>query len=80
VTFFLYFDDEEQARHARAALLADGFSPHEVDPPEEGDPAWSVLADREMHDAEVEGFVDRVRAIAEASGGHLDGIATPWPS
>jgi hypothetical protein len=80
VTFFLYFDDAEHAEHARAALLADGFSPHELDPPEEGDPAWSVLAEREMHGGEVESYTDRVRAIAEASGGHLDGIATPWPS
>ena len=79
VTFFLYFDDEAQAEHARGALRADGFAPHDSDPPEEGDPAWSVLADREMHDAEVEQWVERARAIAAASGGHLDGIATPWP-
>jgi hypothetical protein len=79
VTFFLYFDDEEHAGHGRAALVADGFAPHEVDPPEEGDPSWSVLADRDMHDGEVESYVERVREIAAASGGHLDGIATPWP-
>jgi hypothetical protein len=79
VTFFLYFDDEEHARHARAALLADGFSPHEVDPPEEGDPAWSVLADRELHEGEVETYVERVRSIAAASGGRLDGLSSPWP-
>jgi hypothetical protein len=78
VTFFLYFDDAEHAGHAHAALLADGFSPHDVDPPEAGDPAWSVLADREMHDGEVDGYVERARAIAVASGGRLDGISTPW--
>ena len=80
MTFFLYFDDEEHARHARAALLADGFSPHEVDPPEEGDPAWSVLADRELHEGELEVCVERVHSIAAASGGRLDGLSSPWPS
>ncbi len=79
VTFFLYFDDEAQAEQARTALLADGFSPFPVDPPEEDDPAWSVLADREMHDSEVETYIGRVRTIAGAAGGHLDGISTPWP-
>jgi hypothetical protein len=79
VTFFLYFEDEPHAEHARAALSAEGFSPREPDPPEEGDPNWSVLADRDMHEGEVEGYLERVRAIAAQTGGHLDGIATPWP-
>ncbi len=79
VTFFLYFDDEARAEQAHAALLADGFSPYPVDPPEKDDPAWSVLADREMHDMEIEGYIARVRSIAEAAGGQLDGISTPWP-
>jgi hypothetical protein len=80
VTFFLYFDDREHAEHAHAALTVDGFACHHVDPPEDArDTTWSVLAEREMHDAEVEGFLERVRAIAQGSGGHVDGIATPWP-
>jgi hypothetical protein len=79
VTFFLYFADEEHAENARAALLADGFSPHPCDPPEEGDSDWSVLADRELLSHEVETQLERVRTIAEACSGHVDGIATPWP-
>jgi hypothetical protein len=80
VTFFLYFESREHAEHAHAALSVDGFSCHHVDPPEDAeDPTWSVTAGREMHDFEVEVAVERVRAIAVASGGHLDGIATPWP-
>jgi hypothetical protein len=79
VTFFLYFENEADAEQGRAALLEGGFSPHPCDPPEEGDPNWSVLAERDMHDAEVEGHLDRVRAIAARTGGQLDGIATPWP-
>ena len=80
VTFFLYFDDREHAEHAHAALVIDGFACHHVDPPEDArDRTWSVLADREMHDAEVEAFFERACAIAAASGGHVDGIATPWP-
>ncbi|HEX4521006.1 MAG TPA: ribonuclease E inhibitor RraB [Gaiellaceae bacterium] len=79
VTFFLYFDDEAHAEQAHAALTADGFSPYPADPPEEGDPAWSVLADREMEDDEIESYITRVRAIAGKTGGHLDGISTPWP-
>lgn len=79
VTLFLYFDDEAHAEQARAALLADGFSPFPVDPPEEDDPAWSVLADREMTDSDVERYIARVREIAAAAGGQLDGISTPWP-
>jgi hypothetical protein len=79
VTFFLYFDAEAQAEQAHAALLADGFAPYPIDPPEKDDPAWSVLADREMHDTEIESYIARVRSIAAAAGGHLDGISTPWP-
>ncbi len=79
MTFFLYFDDEAHAAQAHDALAADGFSPYPADAPEEGEPSWSVLADRELHDSEVEACIGRVRAIAEASGGHLDGISTPWP-
>ena len=80
VTFFLYFECREHAEHAHAALTVDGFACHHVDPPEDAhDPTWSVLADRVMHDAEVERYLERARAIAQASGGHLDGIATPWP-
>jgi hypothetical protein len=79
VTFFLYFDDREHAERARAALLAEGFAPRACDPPEEGDPSWSVLADCELREEEVEGMVERARAIAAASDGHLDGLATPWP-
>jgi hypothetical protein len=79
VTFFLYFEEEPDAEQARAALAADGFSPHPCDPPEAGDSNWSVLADREMNDGEVEDYLARVRAIAERTGGEVDGIATPWP-
>jgi hypothetical protein len=79
VTFFLYFDDLEHADHAHAALVADGFAPRAPDPPEEGDASWSLLADRELGEDEVEAAVERARAIAAASGGHLDGLATPWP-
>jgi hypothetical protein len=80
VTFFLYFEERLHAEHAHAALEVDGFSCHHVDPPEDTvDLTWSVLAEREMHDAEVESYLDRVRTIASASGGRVDGISTPWP-
>ena len=80
VTFFLYFEDRDHAEHAHAALTVDGFGCHHVDPPEDSDdPTWSVTAERELHDSEVEVVLERVRAIAQASGGHVDGIATPWP-
>ena len=80
VTFFLYFDDREHAEHAHAALTVDGFGCSHVDPPEDaGDSSWSVTAEREMVDSEVEACLERVRLIAQASGGHVDGIATPWP-
>jgi len=73
VTFFLYFEDRDHAEHAHAALTVDGFVCHHVDPPEDADDtSWSVTAGRELHDSEVE--------IVAASGGHVDGIATPWPS
>jgi hypothetical protein len=32
-----------------------------------------------MLDSEVESCLERVRLIADASGGRVDGIATPWP-
>jgi hypothetical protein len=80
VTFFLYFEAREQAAHAHAALTVDGFACFHVDPPEDSDdPTWSVTAERELQEPEVEDCLARVRAIAEASGGHVDGIATPWP-
>jgi len=80
VTFFLYFDDREHAEHAHAALTVDGFACRHIDPPEDArDPSWSVTAERELHDSELDGCLERVRAIARASGGHVDGIASPWP-
>ena len=80
VTFFLYFDDREHAEHAHAALTVDGFGCGHLDPPEDAaDTSWSVTAEREMVDSEVEACLERVRLIAQASGGHVDGIATPWP-
>jgi hypothetical protein len=80
VTFFLYFEDLEHAEHAHAALTVDGFTCEHVDPPEDArDTNWSVTAEREMHSEEVEVHLERVRAIALATGGHVDGIATPWP-
>jgi len=80
VTFFLYFGDRAHAEQAYATLTVEGFECRHLDPPEDArDPSWSVTAGRELHDTEVEGCLERVRAIAEASGGHVDGIATPWP-
>jgi len=80
VTFFLYFDDREHAEHALAALTVDGFGCRHVDPPEDTkDPTWSVTAERLMLESEVEACLERVRLIAEGSGGRVDGIATPWP-
>ena len=80
VTFFLYFAERDHAEHAHAALVVDGFTCRHVDPPEDAkDTSWSVTAERVMHDSEVESCLERVRLIAEASGGHVDGIATPWP-
>jgi hypothetical protein len=32
-----------------------------------------------MLESEVEDCLERVRLLAEASGGRVDGIATPWP-
>jgi hypothetical protein len=81
VTFFLYFESREHAEHAHAALTVDGFTCQHVDPPEDAeDPSWSVTAGRAMHDYEVETVLERVRVIAQASGGHVDGIAAPWPT
>jgi hypothetical protein len=81
VTFFLYFDDRDHAEHAHAALTVDGFACRHVDPPEDAeDLSWSVTAGRELQDFEVEIVLERVHAIAAASGGRVDGIATPWPS
>ncbi len=81
VTFFLYFADREHAEHAHAALTVDGFSCHHVDPPEDAvDPSWSVTAGRELREVEVEAVFVRVQEIAAASGGSVDGIATPWPN
>jgi hypothetical protein len=80
VTFFVYFDDREHAEHAYAALTVDGFTCLHVDPPEDAvDPSWSVTAERRMESHELELHLERVRAIAQASGGHVDGIASPWP-
>ena len=80
VTFYLYFDDREHAEHAHAALTVDGFGCRHVDPPEDAaDTSWSVTAERIILDSEVDGCLERVRLIAEASGGRVDGIATPWP-
>jgi hypothetical protein len=80
VIFFLYFEDREHAEHAHAALSVDGFGCRHVDPPEDAaDTSWSVTAERIMLDSEVDGCLERVRLIAEASGGRVDGIATPWP-
>jgi hypothetical protein len=80
VTFFLYFENREHAEHAYAALTVDGFGCRHLDPPEDAvDTFWSVTAERVLVDSEVEGCLERVRLIAEASGGRVDGIATPWP-
>jgi len=80
VTYFLYFDDREHAEHAHAALTVDGFSCSHVDPPEDAaDRSWSVTAEHEISADEVETNLERVRAIAQASGGNVDGVATPWP-
>jgi hypothetical protein len=80
VTFFLYFESRSHAEHAHAALTVDGYACLHVDPPEDAvDTSWSVTAEREMHQDEVEAHLERARAIAQASGGHVDGIATPWP-
>ena len=80
MTFFLYFGDRAHAEEAYDALTVEGFECRHLDPPEDPqDPSWSVTAGRELHDTEVAGCLERVRAIALASGGHVDGIATPWP-
>ncbi len=81
VVFFLYFADEAQCRSARAALAEAGCTPQEIVPPEAVDDAtWSLAVERELHTGDIEEAVDRVRAIAVAAGGELDGIVTPWPA
>jgi hypothetical protein len=81
VVFFLYFANEHACETVRAALLQDGYRPREILPPDDpADPTWSLAAERELHTDDVAEAVDRVRAAAEAAGGELDGIVTPWPS
>ena len=80
VTFFLSFPDAVRAERARALLGADGFAALDLVPPDSGaDPAWSLAAEGELGRADLDRAVARVRAIAAATGGTLEGTALPWP-
>jgi hypothetical protein len=80
VTFFLYFSTEGEAARAQAALTAEGCAPQEILPPDDPvDETWSLSAEWVLESHEVAGVVVRVRSIAEAAGGELDGVVTPWP-
>jgi Regulator of ribonuclease activity B len=81
VTFFLYFDTEEHARHAQALLQADGFGVENVaqayNPKQ--DPSWTVDADRMLTPDGLDASIARVQEIAASSNGRLDAISMPWP-
>jgi hypothetical protein len=81
VTYFLYFDTQNHAEHARALLNADGFDVENVAQtynPQE-DPTWSVDAARVLTPDTLDASLARVREIAAASGGEVTAISMPWP-
>jgi hypothetical protein len=81
VSFFLYFDTEGHAEHARALLAADGFDVENVAQAYNAkeDPEWTVDVARVLSPADLDTAIARVEEVAAASNGELDAISMPWP-
>jgi hypothetical protein len=76
VTFFLSFPDPPSARALVETASRRSTSSR---PTAACDAAWSPAAEGELGRADLGRAVARLRAIAAATGGTLEGAALPWP-